>query len=329
MQIDRLSKSGSKVAIALATYNGEHYLREQLDSFLNQTYTNWICYIHDDGSSDNTIAIINEYTRIYSERFVNLQYAPLHSASKNFLSILRYIEDPYVMFADQDDVWELNKIELELQEMIKVEQDNNPIPILVFSDLSVVDKDLNFIADSFASFANLSPHNTEFNRLIIENVIPGCTILMNKLAYELARQCPNYEHVVMHDMWCGLVVSSTGIISYVNKPTSLYRQHQNNVRGTRKRKNKIAYLVKYMSHILNRENYMEELERLNIKINQVLMLKDFDIKVDAKNLISKISSIKKASFVNRYQLFKKDFCLGPLRSLEYAFMVKHVQMDGK
>ena len=130
-----------KVGILLATYNGEQYIREQLDSILNQTYVDWVCYIHDDGSADNTWQTIKKYESDYPDKFVVLNYEKCGGACKNFISLMKYSSENYIMFSDQDDVWAKNKIEVTLNRMKSIEADSDK-PYAVFTDLYVVDENL-------------------------------------------------------------------------------------------------------------------------------------------------------------------------------------------
>ena len=235
------------VAIALATFNGEKYIREQLDSLLSQTYKDFVCYIHDDGSSDNTLDIIYEYEMRYPNKFKVLSYKSFNSAKENFLSIINYIKEPYLMFCDQDDIWEKNKIEVSLNRIRTIEKKKKE-PILVFTDLKVVDKDLNIIHNSF--FDN-KRYNIEYLKSFSSNLInscgAGCTFIMNRELYSIVKKikCPN--DVFMHDSWVSLVASATGTIDYLNKTTMLYRQHQDNLIGT---KDTQSYLKRFISAIL-------------------------------------------------------------------------------
>lgn len=310
------------VAIALATYNGAQYLEDQLNSIIHQSFGNWRCYIHDDGSQDGTVSILKKYIEMMPDRFILLDYEPVHSASKNFLSILKYIEEPYVMFSDQDDVWIENKIEIEISEIQRIEKTSNDIPILVFTDMRVVNQHLEQIDKSFFHYTSLNPQNAVFNRLIIENFIPGCTTIMNKKAYDLVRKCPDPNKVVMHDMWCGLVVSSCGLISYVNESTSFYRQHCNNVQGTKKHRTKGQIIIKYVKQLFNHKSLVKEKNRLYQKLDQVSMMSHYNINKKAYDLLKRIQKINDMSFFNRYYVFRNDLCLGIARSIEYAFFVK-------
>ena len=106
-----------QIAILMATYNGEKYLGEQIDSILAQSYQDWHLYIHDDGSRDNTAAILRQYATDYSEKITILDYPSQGGACRNFLSMLEKVDAPYYMFSDQDDIWLHEKIEIEFKKI--------------------------------------------------------------------------------------------------------------------------------------------------------------------------------------------------------------------
>ena len=219
------------IAILLATYNSGCHLRELLDSLLAQTYQNFICYVHDDGSIDSTNEILKEYEHNYKDKFLVLNYPPTGSSKANFMSMLHYVEEPYVMFCDQDDIWLNNKIELSLQKIKEIEKKNPSKAVLVFSDLIVVDNRLKVISKSFMKYTGLNPKNVSINHLLVENVVAGCTIIMNKRLCIATRRLNDYSNIMMHDLWCALVAAAIGVIGYINEPLILYRQHNHNVKG--------------------------------------------------------------------------------------------------
>ena len=140
------------VSILLATYNGEKFLIEQLNSIINQSYEDWTLYIHDDGSSDGTIAIINQYC----DQYENIIYLPdliVHrGAAQSFMCLLEQVNADYYMFCDQDDVWLPYKIE---KTYIAMQEKPVDSPVLIFSDLVVVDSDLNIINKSFWFYSKI------------------------------------------------------------------------------------------------------------------------------------------------------------------------------
>jgi glycosyltransferase involved in cell wall biosynthesis len=221
------------IDIILATYNGEKYLSEQIDSIVSQTYCEWRLLIHDDGSLDQTIDIIKEYQRNYPAKilFVDDGINGL-GVKDNFAHLMTLATSDYIMFCDQDDIWFNDKIEKSLDLMNRIESSvGTSVPIGVFSDLKVVGKELIPIAESMWAFISVSPKLVEsIKYLAIRNCIIGCTMMINKYALRLSLPIP--KEAVMHDWWVGLVIlKNNGYLLPMTQPTALYRQHGLNVVG--------------------------------------------------------------------------------------------------
>src|SRR5574344_848474 len=221
----------SKIAVLLATYNGEKYIREQLDSLLSQTFTDWTLYIRDDQSTDHTLFCINEYQH-KSEKIVLLENDGENLGAKdNFLRLLSVVDSKYYMFMDEDDIWLPNKIEESLNVMMQIESKGDNIPIVVHTNLKVVDKELNVITESFWDSIRFDPrkfHNVHY--LSMMGYLTGATMLFNSKAKEVS--FPVDIHSVMHDWWIGISVYRHGgkVIS-IKTPLMLYRKHGHNVTG--------------------------------------------------------------------------------------------------
>lgn len=216
----------------LATHNGERYLREQIDSILAQTQPGVSILARDDGSEDGTVVILNEYARRFPERFFILPTdVPSGSAKSNFLALLQASRASYIAFADQDDVWLPEKLSLEMATMQELEQHcGAATPLLVFSDLRVVDKDLALLAPSYWRLRGIQPRNIHrLERLLMENVVTGCTALLNAPLAQLARSMPDDVH--MHDWWVALLACALGHCAFLPEQLVLYRQHAHNVIG--------------------------------------------------------------------------------------------------
>ena len=146
------------VTILMATYNGEKYLCEQLNSILKQTHTNWRLVISDDGSTDATLSILQKYQSEFTDKITLLPAdCRFGSAKGNFLHLLKQSPPGYAMFCDQDDIWDNDKIEKTLAALKQMETDAaRNCPLLVFTDLCVVNADLQPIATSFMRSLYLS-----------------------------------------------------------------------------------------------------------------------------------------------------------------------------
>lgn len=234
--------SKAKVAILLATYNSEKYLAQQIDSILNQSFTEYELYIKDDGSKDQTASIIRGYAKNYSNIHFLDEKTQNKGAMGNFEYLLREIDSEYYMFCDHDDIWLPNKIELSYKHIKELERSFQNQSIIVHTDLKIVDQDLNQIHHSFWEYSGINPKVcTSFKYLSVHNGITGCTMLFNKAAK--LQSLPFGQYATMHDAWMSLKVSNNkGKISYIDEPTILYRQHSNNVIGAKNNKS-LEYLI--------------------------------------------------------------------------------------
>lgn len=226
-----------KVYILMATYNGEKYISEQIDSLLNQTYRNWKLIIHDDNSKDKTVEIAKRYESKYPNKIKVIDDNISNGGAKeNFTYLLNNIDDDfdYIMFCDQDDVWLENKIELTLNKMIDIEKINTNKPILIHTDLKVVDEKLNIISESMFKYQKLNLNNQKnIKSISMENIITGCTMMLNKQLVLKSKDIP--KEAIMHDWWIAIVtLKENGTIEFVDKATILYRQHELNTIGSKK-----------------------------------------------------------------------------------------------
>lgn len=238
------------IKILLAAYNGQEYLAEQIDSILNQSIQNWQLLVRDDGSDDGTVRILEDYANRLPDkiRLITDNGSRL-GANLNFGKLLEYADAEYVMFSDQDDVWLPNKIELTLNAMKAAEKVYPDKPILIHTDLQVADSKLNIIADSLWVYQKLFPEaGNNLNRIMAQNVVTGCTVMINKKALVVSLPVP--PEAIMYDWWLALNVCRHGKIIYVSIPSVLYRQHSGNQVGAqRARKINIVNFFKKLCRI--------------------------------------------------------------------------------
>lgn len=283
-----------KVSVAIATYNGAKYITEQLDSIYGQTHPNLEVVVSDDGSVDNTIGILERYKNtcglIFNVNENNVKVV------KNFEKAVSLCTAPYIALSDQDDVWLPQKIEKSLLKIIELESRyGQNTPLLVFTDLVVANQHLQTIHPSLWNHLQVKPEHATFNRLLVENVITGCTILMNKALAKLAFPAP--DNILMHDIWLGLVASCFGHIDYVATPTVLYRQHASNIVGAtfpslREKLQKVIGRVNRQERFFSAE--LEQAEAFEKKF--YILLKSVPLKYE---ILSNFIACKRIGFFHR------------------------------
>ena len=218
-----------KVIILMATYNGEKYIREQINSILMQSFTNWELLIRDDNSSDDTMRILEEYEK--NEARVKILRDNLGNVGQcaNFDLLMQHClaEDAYFMFADQDDIWNPNKIELSIKKIIDVEKSSNyKTPILIYTNYVITDSNLLGSHVAYRSTLHYSKYELAC-RLLVQNWVMGCTVIINKSLLELSINIPSEAE--NHDNWMAIIASLAGKIAFLNETTMKHRIHSNNV----------------------------------------------------------------------------------------------------
>lgn len=230
------------VDILLATYNGEKYICEQVESILNQNFTDFRLIISDDCSVDRTHSILCKYAKS-DERIILLHNDKNIGVKKNFEKLIRLSNSKYFMLSDQDDVWHYDKVKKSVEYL---EESNS---LLAYSDLRVVDEHLNEIHRSYWKYQKLRPlSGRAWKRLLVQNTVTGCTVIAKHQLkkYILPFPC----HIYMHDWWMALVASLYGEIDYINESLIDYRQHDQNEIGA------TGLLSSYMNKPeLNRSKY--------------------------------------------------------------------------
>lgn len=282
--------SMNQIDILLATYNGEAYLSEQIDSIINQSYDNWIMLIRDDGSKDGTLDIIEWYTKKYYNKIFLIKDGKKNlGVCGNFSALLNNSRSDYVMFCDQDDVWIKDKIKITFQKMKEMENTNSPhCPILVHTDLIVVDRNLEKISSSFWKFSHLNPVvQKTFSRLLIQNFVTGCTMMINRSLKNLSPVIP--VSAMCHDWWLALVACAFGKIESLPTPMVLYRQHQSNEIGATSW-NHFLFLINAINLLVHKNFYATFKEEKN----------------QIRNVLKKIINQSKSFYAYYYEKLNKQ-----------------------
>lgn len=291
----------SEVSIVLATYNGAEYLEEQLDSIIENTFTDWTLYICDDGSTDRTLDIIETYQSRYPDKIIAHQNSVNMGVTLNFLDGVTRTDGKYIMFCDQDDVWMPHKIERTLEAMKEKEQEiGENQAIAVFTDAKVVDGVMRTLADSFFRHTGLQAQNHDLAHLLIENKLIGCTMMFNRAVANKMRKMPTRARY--HDWWIALIAAAFGEIVYVDEPTINYRQHARNVVGG---KTYAKYTVERLLSLKEQKLSLVEDER---QAFELLNLYQDEMTEEQASIIRDFASLHSMNwFERRVKLFHHGF----------------------
>ncbi|MFU9138957.1 glycosyltransferase family 2 protein [Erwinia tasmaniensis] len=218
------------ISILFCSYNGEKYLREQIDSIISQTHSNWTIYISDDGSSDSTLKIIEEYIKKLPKNKIYLLKGPSKGFAANFLSLLRNkdIHSPYYAFSDQDDIWFDTRLERALKLVKQAEQTTRDTCVLYGGRTKLIDAERRVIG--------LSPlfiRDFKLENALLQSYSGGNTMLFNHAIKNKIEMLPEKIPIVSHDWYLYLVCAAfSGEIIYDREPQVLYRQHGDNIVGS-------------------------------------------------------------------------------------------------
>lgn len=212
------------VAILLATFNGEKFLTQQLDSILNQTSNDWTLYINDDGSTDSTQDIINQYVKRYPKRIIDVNCRKHQGCSNNFYSLIFSVNAEYYMICDQDDFWLPNKVELSLNEIKKYKG-----PTLVGSYATLCDTRLNPKEGDFWSKTGMRDKLLTWNYAGVCCSVAGAEMIFNNDLRECFRNKCNNN--LTYDHWILMMALKYGKVYNLPIQLRLYRQHENNILG--------------------------------------------------------------------------------------------------
>jgi glycosyltransferase involved in cell wall biosynthesis len=214
-------ESRPRVCVLLSTYNGERFVRDQLDSVLDQEGVDVSMIIRDDGSRDDTVSLLREYSERHPQ--FELHVGANLGVVPSYLELLRLAaasDAYYFAFCDQDDVWLPKK----LAEAVRTLESSRLVPGMYCSAVRYVDERLRELGIS------RTRQRVGFGNAVVENIAVGCTTVFNRPALELVLSSPP-RSALMHDWWLYLTVSAFGSVHFDPQPLILYRQHEHNVVG--------------------------------------------------------------------------------------------------
>lgn len=214
----------NRIAILMATYNGEKFIQQQLESILNQTYKKFDLIIRDDGSTDDTLTIIEKVKNKNPDFSITIlkNQKNEHGQVRNFAYLFAYAYSKdvydYILFSDQDDIWLKDKVLNSLNEIKK----HRNVPALVYTNYQVWN-----MKSNVKNIAYGYRKKEEFSKLFVQNWTMGCTYILNKKMMDLVKGIPT--KVENHDYWLALVASISNGLYYYPKVTMVHRIHDNNV----------------------------------------------------------------------------------------------------
>lgn len=227
--------SQPKVMVLLATCNGRLYLEEQITSIRRQKGVEWRLLIRDDGSSDETVALLRALAAD-DKRIVLIDddFGRL-GVGANFAALAEHAlakGDQYIAFADQDDVWQPDKLATQMKMMLAAEARHPHTPLLVYSDLEVVDEGLRSLAPSFMKYQGIRHEARDSLKVLLaQNFVTGCAMLVNRRLLQVALPLPAAS--LLHDWWFALCAAVFGRLLFIDQPLVKYRQHGANQVGVK------------------------------------------------------------------------------------------------
>jgi glycosyltransferase involved in cell wall biosynthesis len=216
------------IDILLPVYNGEKYIKEQIESLENQTFKDFKIIIRNDGSSDSSATLLDFVASKYDNIILIKDEKGNLGLSKTLEILIRASSSEYFMFCDQDDKWMPNKIEISYEAIKNIESKHPNTPILVCTDSTCVDDNEKIISQSFFKSQKYTDVTDNPVKIAAMNVVQGNTCILNSFCKQYILPFPPY---VLYDHWCGIMISHYGIVKYIHQPTLWYRQHQCNVLG--------------------------------------------------------------------------------------------------
>lgn len=291
MSARQSSKLSKTLSVALCTFNGARFVSAQLESILSQSVSVDEIIICDDFSTDGTWEVLCELAARTPRIKLFRNDRPL-GVKKNFERSLSLTTGDLILLSDQDDIWLPNKVEVLLNSWPD-SMDKIGLPVLVFSDLSVVDEDLNTLHPSFwrASEFNIPKSSVKKLRVLcVQNFVTGAAAMLNRSLLDIALPFP--PTITMHDHWLALVAGQYGQLVPLPRQLVLYRQHHGNVVGLKKTSFWSCLRRFFAGDITLRKKNLE----LGIKLKQLSSLTDI-----STSLPPRISSQKIQKFVQAIQ----------------------------
>lgn len=297
----------NQITVLMSTYNGEQYLRQQIESILWQKNVQLQLLVRDDGSSDTTLSILSKYQ---ADNKLHYYTGSNKKTARSFLQLIK--DNPnsrYYAFSDQDDVWQENKLSRALS-LIQQKTINSDQPVLYAGNFYLVDQDLNIIADGKEHYTTQT-----FANAIVYSCCTGCTMVMNKRLRDIIASKPMPKHLLMHDDWIHKVcLAMGGQVIFDSQPMMYYRQHGNNVDGG----------IHTLGDKINKV-WTEKHSKQRIMSNQLENLRSLygsQLSIVNKKLLDHALDYGRGNLMQRLQLaFDPNYSIRKNRNLNHEFRV--------
>lgn len=295
--------------------------------------TDYMVYIHDDGSNDNTVSIIHSYVEKYPDKFILIEGPPTGGAKNNFFYLMREVllgnekknlnqerqnvnKPRYFFFCDQDDVWLEDKLQKELsilKELEKNGQDGQTVPSLVWCDMKVVNDKLNVISKSFSLYSHLTPGELSLDRCIMHGKAAGCSMACNALLVKMLCEIIDSHNVIMHDWALFLIARMVGRVQYIDIPLVLYRQHSGNKLGAKNEgmPQTVASVIRRLFSMKQMKATQTNLIRYIAQIASLNQIKTVyqaqQELIDGAIGFKTMSRTNKVRYVNKFKLYRHKY----------------------
>jgi glycosyltransferase involved in cell wall biosynthesis len=302
-----------KLDILLPMFNSEAFLLELLLSIERQTIQEFTLYIYDDHSGDNSLMIVRDFIESTSIKNVILLNSEPHNVgiNKAVNKLFNASCGEYIMLCDHDDYWLPDRIEIFGNYISKLDIAICSKPLLLFSDLVVVDDILKTKHRSYFKYYHISPFRTKPAQLITQNVAPGCSIMINRALLNKCNFIP--DTAVAPDHWLNLIATTFGHILFINASTILYRRHDNNISDS------IAFDFNYVFTHLNRGiiKLRKRFYQNIAQIQELNMLFGNELPMQYKQLFSELVNFEHLSWLQKRKIIirNKIFKCGWLRNI--------------
>lgn len=295
------------IDILMATFNGARWLDTQLASIFAQSYTNWRLIIRDDASTDGTADVIRTWRDRYPHKILFLDEGNQSrlGLSGNFSALMHASTAAFIAVSDHDDIWYGDKLAKNVSAVVTLAGSKAAdIPLLMHSDVTVVDGNLKQLYPSGMRFMGLAPRRKRtIGTLCLENSANGCTLIFNRKLLEMSYPIPSEIHV---DWWLAFVACAFGKIQYLPEATIYWRRHDTNISEASSMKATIKGILNPLTH---RKAFYIKLERNFIAAQTMLERFQETLSPSQKNTLHAFLSLPQIGFfarriaILRYKLF--------------------------